>query len=83
MLIDGGSACIVDSFSVSRFWQQIRDSGSTTVFLPGVMANFVDRTPRSDTDRDHPLTKLFMAPWSTTWQGSRTGSASTCTPSTT
>jgi crotonobetaine/carnitine-CoA ligase len=62
MLIHGGSVCIVDNFSVSKFWQQIRDSGSTTVFLLGVMANFVVRTPRSDRDRDHPLTKLFMVP---------------------
>jgi carnitine-CoA ligase len=62
MLMRGGSVSIVDSFSVSRFWDQIRESRATVVFLLGVMANFVDRAPRTDRDRDHPLEKLFMVP---------------------
>jgi len=62
MLLRGASVSIVDTFSVSRFWDQIRESQATVVFLLGVMANFVDRAPRSARDRDHPLKKLFMVP---------------------
>lgn len=62
MLLRGGSVAVFESFSVSKFWDQIRDINATVVFLLGVMASFIDRTPPDERDRDHPLTKVFMVP---------------------
>ncbi len=62
MLIHGGSVAVVDSFSVRRFWPQIRNMQATVVFLLGVMATFIERElPRHD-DRDHPLKKAYVVP---------------------
>lgn len=62
MLLHGGSVAVVERFSGDRFWDQIRRTQSTTVFLLGVMAHFVTSLPRSDDDADNPLTKVFIAP---------------------
>jgi crotonobetaine/carnitine-CoA ligase len=62
MLLRAGSVAVVDSFSVSNFWDQIRDSGATVVFLLGVMASFIDRAAPTPRDRDHPLEQLIMVP---------------------
>jgi crotonobetaine/carnitine-CoA ligase len=62
MLLRAGSVAVFESFSVSRFWDQIRETDATVVFLLGVMASFIDRTPPSARDRDHSLKKLIMVP---------------------
>lgn len=62
MLIHGGSVAVVDRFSGDRFWDQIRQTNSTMVFLLGVMANFVDRRPPDPADQDNPLVKVFIVP---------------------
>ena len=62
MLIHGGSVAVVERFSTERFWPQIRATGSTMVFLLGVMASFVEGRPPSPDDADNPLTKVFMVP---------------------
>lgn len=62
MLLRGASVAVIDRFSVSRFWTQVRDMRATVVFLLGVMASFVDRTPHRDDDRDHPLRTVLMVP---------------------
>jgi crotonobetaine/carnitine-CoA ligase len=62
MLIHGGSVAVVDRFRTEEFWRQIRATGSTMVFLLGVMASFVERLPPADDDADNPLCKLFMVP---------------------
>ncbi|GAB7004705.1 ATP-dependent acyl-CoA ligase [Nocardioides sp. AN3] len=62
MLVNGGSIAIVDRFSGERFWAQIEETGSTVVFLLGVMASFVQQREPSPADADNPLTKVFMVP---------------------
>lgn len=62
MLIHGGSVAVVDRFSTDRFWPQIRATGSTIVFLLGVMAMFVERRPAEPDDASNPLTTVFMVP---------------------
>jgi crotonobetaine/carnitine-CoA ligase len=62
MLIHGGSVAVVDRFRTERFWPQIRATGSTMVFLLGVMASFVERLPPAADDADNPLRKMFMVP---------------------
>ncbi len=62
MLVNGGSVALVDRFSGERFWDQILRTQSTTVFLLGVMASFVEQRDPSPTDADNPLTTVFMVP---------------------
>ena len=62
MLIHGGSVAVVDRFRTEAFWPQIRATGSTMVFLLGVMASFVERLPPAPDDADNPLRKMFMVP---------------------
>jgi crotonobetaine/carnitine-CoA ligase len=62
MLLRGGSASFVESFSASKFLTQVRDTGSTTVFLLGVMGAFVEAQPERPDDADNPLDKVFIIP---------------------
>jgi len=61
-LLNGGSVAVVERFSGERFWDQIRDTDSTMVFLLGVMAAFVERREPSPMDSANPLAKVFMVP---------------------
>jgi crotonobetaine/carnitine-CoA ligase len=62
-LIRGGSFYLVDGFSTTKFWDQVRHGNCvTTSGLIGVMAAFLARSePRPD-DRDNPLRCLTMFP---------------------
>lgn len=62
-LIHGGSAVLVESFSVSRFWETVRRYEVTTVGLLGAMAQFLLKQPASPRDRDHPLRSVVLAPF--------------------
>jgi crotonobetaine/carnitine-CoA ligase len=62
MLAHHGSIALVESFNTERFWPSIRESGTTIVFLLGVMANFVAAQPPAPDDRDHPLRLVGMVP---------------------
>ena len=62
MLLHGGSVAVVERFSTERFWPQIRETGSTIVFLLGVMAMFVEGRPTAPDDVENPLRKAFMVP---------------------
>lgn len=62
MLLRGGSAAFVESFSASRFLDQVRRTGSTTVFLLGVMGTFVLAQPAQPDDAQNPLRRVFMIP---------------------
>lgn len=54
-LIFGTQATLVDSFSASKFWDQVRASGATATNLLGAMAVILARAPHSDTDIDSPV----------------------------
>lgn len=54
-LIYGTPATLVDSFSASRFWNQVRASGATATNLLGAMAVILMRAPQSDTDSSNPI----------------------------
>ena len=62
MLLHGGSVAVVERFSTECFWPQIRETGSTIVFLLGVMAMFVEGRPAAPDDAENPLQKVFMVP---------------------
>ena len=42
MLVHHASVSMVESFNTDTFWDAIRSTGTTAVFLLGVMANFVE-----------------------------------------
>jgi len=54
-LIYGTKTTLVESFSASRFWDQLRASGATATNLLGAMAVILMRAAPSDADRDNPV----------------------------
>jgi len=62
MLLRGGSIAFVTRFSTPRFWETIRQTQTSVVFLLGTMASFVASQPPGPRDRDHPLRLVFMVP---------------------
>ena len=62
MLCRGGSITISPGFRTETFWDVVRATESTMVFLLGVMCSFlIKQEPRPD-DRDHPLRMVFSVP---------------------
>lgn len=62
-LVRSGSFYLVDGFSTTRFWDQIREGNcSTTSGLIGVMAAFLAKAPPSPSDPDNPLKYITMFP---------------------
>jgi crotonobetaine/carnitine-CoA ligase len=64
MLARGGSIVLPERFSTDRFWPMVRETGTTAVFLLGVMATFLLKAPPSDDDRRHAVKKCFIVPLS-------------------
>jgi carnitine-CoA ligase len=62
MLVRGGSIALVESFDTARFWPTVRETGTTTVVLLGVMASFLVKQPPTSQDREHPLRTAIMVP---------------------
>lgn len=62
-LFYGGSTVVIDSFSVSRFWETVRRYQVTTVGLLGAMTQFLLRQTPSDNDRYHTLRSVIIAPF--------------------
>lgn len=63
MLDRGGTMAMIPEFRTGEFWDALRETGSTVVLLLGVMASFLLNAPPSDRDRDHPLKKVFITPF--------------------
>jgi crotonobetaine/carnitine-CoA ligase len=62
MLARGGSIALVESFRTDAFWTVVDETGSTVVFLLGVMASFLAAAPPAPDDRRHALRTVFMVP---------------------
>lgn len=62
-LIHSGSSVVVDSFSVSRFWDTVRRFEVTTVGLLGVMVQYLVKQPSSPGEREHSLHSVLIAPF--------------------
>lgn len=54
-LIYGTQSTLVDGFSASRFWDQVRASGATATNLLGAMAVILMRAPESANDRNNSV----------------------------
>jgi crotonobetaine/carnitine-CoA ligase len=61
-LLVGGTAVIVEGFSVSRFWQDVRDYDVTYATVVSTMADFLYRQPPRPDDAENPLRKVMMTP---------------------
>jgi crotonobetaine/carnitine-CoA ligase len=62
MLRLGGSVAVVDGFSTSRFWEDVRRYECTVAWIHSAMAHFLWEQPPSERDRDHPLRLAMQAP---------------------
>ena len=62
MLARGGSIALMESFSTDRFWDFVRATDCTAMFLLGVMATFLMKAPASPRDREHRIRTAFMVP---------------------
>lgn len=54
-LIYGSKATLVEGFSASRFWGQLRESGATATNLLGAMAVILMRAPHGKDDANNPV----------------------------
>jgi crotonobetaine/carnitine-CoA ligase len=62
MLARGGSIALMENFSTDTFWDFVRKTECTSIFLLGVMATFLIKNPPSDADRDHKVRTALMVP---------------------
>jgi crotonobetaine/carnitine-CoA ligase len=62
MLMRGGSIAFTERFNTSTFLAEARSTGSTVVFLLGVMAGFLEKLEAKLDDADNPLRVAFMVP---------------------
>jgi crotonobetaine/carnitine-CoA ligase len=62
MLARGGSIALMEAFSTDTFWDFVRKTECTSIFLLGVMATFLIKNPPSAQDRDHKVRNALMVP---------------------
>lgn len=58
----GATIVLAKSFSVSRFWSEIRENRATQASALGSMLHMLLTPPPSPKDREHLVTRLFSAP---------------------
>ena len=62
MLARGGSIALMENFSTESFWDFVRKTQCTAIFLLGVMATFLIKRPPAPDDRDNQVRVAFMVP---------------------
>ena len=63
MLARGGSIALMENFSTDSFWEFVRRTECTVIFLLGVMATFLSKRPPAADDQDHQVRVAFMVPF--------------------
>jgi crotonobetaine/carnitine-CoA ligase len=64
--------CVLEpAFSVSRFWDVVREHGVTVTVMLGAMAELLQQLPPRPDDADNPLELAIMAPLATDLSGFR------------
>lgn len=61
-LMAGSAIALAPRFSVSRFWQHVRESRATVFNGVGAVTNFLWKNPPSDDDRRHGVRRCHLAP---------------------
>jgi crotonobetaine/carnitine-CoA ligase len=62
MFARGGSIAMMESYSTDTFWEFVKQTQCTAIFLLGVMATFLMKRPPSSEDRDHKVRLALMVP---------------------
>ena len=62
MLARGGSIALMENFSTDGFWDFVKRTECTVIFLLGLMATFLIKRPRGPEDTGHGVRKAFMVP---------------------
>jgi carnitine-CoA ligase len=57
----GGTAIVIEEFSASRFWDQIKRHGATQTAIVAMQLRTLIAQPPRDGERDHDLRKVFYA----------------------
>ena len=58
----GATAILSPGFSLTTFWDEVRDSQATQFNALGAVLHLLLAAPASDRDRDHLVTRVFSAP---------------------
>ncbi|MFE3002688.1 AMP-binding protein [Nocardia sp. NPDC059246] len=58
-IILGTSAAVIEKFSASQFWEQIRRFNATVFVAVGAMQGILLKQPPSDRDRDHRVQRVI------------------------
>ncbi len=61
-LAAGATLVVVDRFSASRFWDQVRTADATVVNFIGMMMPVLAKNPESPTDRDNRVRLFYGSP---------------------
>ena len=61
-LASGGTLVVVDRFSASRFWEQVRQAGATVVNFIGMMMPVLSKQPPSGDDRENQVRLFYGSP---------------------
>jgi crotonobetaine/carnitine-CoA ligase len=59
-LLGGGAIAVVDRFSASRFWDDVRHFDAQVAMSVYSMIPILLSAPQTDRDRDHPLEMFYM-----------------------
>jgi crotonobetaine/carnitine-CoA ligase len=57
----GGTAIVIEEFSASRFWKQVREHRATQTAIVAMQLRTLIAQPPDPADRDHGLRKVFYA----------------------
>lgn len=63
MLVRGGSIALWRDFKTDEFWDFVRRTECSVVFLLGVMASFLSKQPPAASDRQHPVRLALVVPF--------------------
>jgi crotonobetaine/carnitine-CoA ligase len=61
-LAAGATLVVVDRFSASRFWDQVRAADATVVNFIGMMMPVLSKQPETPQDRDNPVRLFYGSP---------------------
>jgi crotonobetaine/carnitine-CoA ligase len=61
-LAAGATLVVVDRFSASRFWQQVREARATVVNFIGMMMPVLSKQPESPSDQDNQVRLFYGSP---------------------
>ncbi|QCI66603.1 AMP-binding protein [Phreatobacter stygius] len=62
MLVKGGAIALLEAFDTASFWTTVKETGTTSVILLGVMATFLVKQPAIPGERETPLKHVIIIP---------------------